>query len=132
MRVREDHLLFLCALLCLPLMLIFLPAMIVARFGRPKRGVTIALTMSDRWPAYLQYMRIPYDLAILRAGGRVVAIRPGMGDKIPAILDSADAVVISGGEDVAVPLGRETAVSRLNNIRRDETEMAVLKEVHKT
>ena len=131
MKISERHLLLACALLCLPLMLLFLSAMILARFGRPKRGVTIVLSMSDRWPAYLQYMRLPYDLAILRAGGRVKGIYPGMEGKIPDILDSADAVVISGGEDIALPIENPKAQSPAHNLRRDAMELELLREAEK-
>lgn len=119
-----------CALLCLPLMVLLLPAMLIARFGRPKRGVKIALTVSNRWGTYLQYMRLPYDLAILRAGAKVVTIAPRNMDKINELLDKVDGVIISGGEDI-VAEDNANLNSPDTNIRRDKLERAVLKEAER-
>ena len=127
MRFKEDHIILLCALLCLPLMLLLLPAMLIARFGRPKRGVRIALTVSNRWGTYLQYMRLPYDLAILRAGAKVVTIAPGNINRINELLDKVDGVIISGGEDV-IAEDNANVNSPNTNAVRDKLERAVLEE----
>ena len=124
---KENHIMLLCALLCLPLMLLLLPAMLIARFGRPKRGVRIALTVSNRWGTYLQYMRLPYDLAILRAGAKVVTIAPHKIDKINELLDKVDGVILSGGEDIVVE-DNINMHSYDTNIQRDKLEREVLKE----
>ena len=134
MRLRDEQILFVAALVCLPLMLFLLPLMLAARFGRPKSGVRVALTVSNRWPAYLQFIRLPYDLAILRAGAKVATIAPKHLDDIGRMLDRVDAVVISGGEDVR----RETdgdgvygAGAMSHNPDRDQLELAVLEEAEK-
>lgn len=119
-----------CALMCLPLLILLLPAMLIARFGRPKRGVKIALTVSNRWPAYLQYLRLPYDLAILRAGAKVVTIAPRNINKINELLDKVDGVIISGGEDI-VSEDQENLNSPNTNIDRDELEKQVLEEAER-
>ena len=131
MRFKEEQILFICALLCLPLMILMLPLMLVARFGRPKRGVRIALTVSNRWPAYLQFIRLPYDLAILRAGAKVVTIAPSNIKNINKLLDRVDAVIISGGEDIAPDDTGNKAKSANLNLDRDALERAVLKEADK-
>jgi putative glutamine amidotransferase len=131
MRLKEEHVIFLCAMLSLPMMIFLLPLMLAARFGRPKRGVKIALTVSNRWPAYLQFIRLPYDLAILRAGAKVVTISPKDIDRVSDLLDVVDAVIISGGEDIAPGDELNNANSRNHNIERDALELAVLKEAGK-
>lgn len=129
MNLKEEHIMLLCALLCLPLMILMLPAMLIARFGRPKKGVRIAMTVSNRWGTYLQYMRLPYDLGILRAGAKVVTIAPRNIGKVNELLDRVDGVIISGGEDIAPEEGQD-GVSAVNpNIPRDTLEKKVLKEV---
>lgn len=131
MSLKEEHVMLLCALLCLPLMILLLPTMLIARFGRPKKGVRIALTVSNRWPAYLQYMRLPYDFAILRAGAKVVTIAPSNIDKVDKLLDRVDGVIISGGEDIA-PKDEQNNVNSVNpNFSRDALEQKVLVEVEK-
>lgn len=131
MSIKEEYVVFFCALLCLPLMILLLPAMLIARFGRPKKGVRIALTVSNRWPTYLQYMRLPYDLAILRAGAKVVTIAPRNISNLNNLLDRVDGVIISGGEDIA-PEEDHGKVKAVNpNIHRDVLERKVLKEVEK-
>jgi len=128
MRLKEEQIIFICALLSLPLMILLLPLMIVARFGRPRRGVRIALTVSNRWPAYLQFIRLPYDLAILRAGAKVVTIAPADINNINKLLDRVDAVIISGGEDIAPHDSNEPNNAQNINLNRDALERAVLKE----
>ncbi|MCK5844908.1 MAG: gamma-glutamyl-gamma-aminobutyrate hydrolase family protein [Victivallales bacterium] len=131
MRLKDEWLIFACAMLSLPLMILLLPLMLCARFGRPKRGVRIALTVSDRWPAYLQFIRLPYDLAILRAGAKVVTITPKDIEAVPELLDNVDAVIISGGEDIAPDDPLNNANSRNHNRERDDLELAVLREAEK-
>ncbi len=128
MKLNERHIMLFFAVLCLPLLILLLPAMLIARFGRPRRGIRVALSVSDRWPAYLQYVRLPYDMAILRAGAKVVTVSPADIERIDEIFDQVDAVIISGGEDVApfVESHQNSAVSNIN-IRRDEMEIAMIR-----
>ena len=90
------------AILCLPLLIPLIPLMLLFRFGTPKRRVKIGVTVSNRWPDYFQYMRFPYDLALYRAGAKVVTISPTNIDKIDELLEQVDGVVVSGGEDIGV------------------------------
>ena len=130
--LKERYVLFATALLCLPFLILVAPIMLLARFGKPQRGVRIGLTVSDRWPALFQYVRIPYDLAILRAGGQVVTISPSQKKNISNILDNLDAVIVSGGEDVG-ELGNELACEGSINVnrKRDELEREVISEARK-
>ena len=130
--LKERYVLFAASLLCLPFLLLMTPIMLLARFGKPGRGVRIGLTVSDRWPALFQYVRIPYDLSILRAGGQVVTISPSQKENIPNLLESLDAVIVSGGEDVG-DLGNELACEGSIGINRnrDELEREVISEARK-
>lgn len=74
--------------------------MLLFRFGSPKKGVRIGVTVSNRWPDYLQYLRFPYDLALYRAGAKVVTLSPGNIDIVEELLEQVDGVVLSGGEDI--------------------------------
>lgn len=130
MRIEERHIVLLCALLCLPLLILLLPAMLIARFGLPKRGVKIALTVSNRWPMFLQYMRLPYDLAILRAGAKVVTIAPRNISNINDLLDKVDGVIISGGEDI-VAENQANIDSPNTNLERDILEKQVIEEAER-
>lgn len=126
----ERNIIFLCALLGLPLLILLLPAMLLARFGRPRRGIRVALAVSDRWPAFLQYVRLPYDLAILRAGAKVVTVTPHDMARIDQLLDRVDAVIISGGEDISpfFSLKKHSGAHDIN-IKRDELEMIMIRKV---
>jgi putative glutamine amidotransferase len=128
MKIRERPIMLFFALLCLPLLILLLPAMLIARFGRPRRGIRVALAVSDRWPAYLQYVRLPYDLAILRAGGKVVTVTPNDIARIDQLFDRVDAVIISGGEDISpfFSLKKHSGASD-TNIKRDELEMMMIR-----
>lgn len=130
MKLKEDNIMLFCAIISLPLMLLMLPAMLIARFGRPKRDVKIALTVSNRWGTYLQYMRLPYDLAILRAGAKVVTIAPSSIKHVGKLLDKVDGVIISGGEDIASEDNGKSKSTKVN-ITRDALERTVLKEAKK-
>lgn len=131
MRIKEEYIVFFCALMCLPLMILMLPTMLIARFGRPRKGVRIAMTVSNRWGTYLQYMRLPYDLAILRAGAKVVTIAPRNIGKVKELLDRVDGVIISGGEDLAPQQDKNHVKAVNTNIPRDTLETKVLEEVEK-
>jgi putative glutamine amidotransferase len=128
MKLNERHIMLFFAVLCLPLLILLLPAMLIARFGRPRRGIKVALSVSDRWPAYLQYVRLPYDLAILRAGAKVVTVSPANIERIDEIFDQVDAVVISGGEDIAPFVeSHHNLVANNINLQRDELEITMIR-----
>ncbi|MCF6177115.1 MAG: gamma-glutamyl-gamma-aminobutyrate hydrolase family protein [Victivallaceae bacterium] len=128
MKIRKRHVMLFFALLCLPLLILLLPVMLIARFGRPRRGIRVALAVSDRWPAYLQYARLPYDLAILRAGAKVITVTPNNIAELDKLLDQVDAVIVSGGEDISpfFSLTKHSGASD-TNIRRDELEMMMIR-----
>jgi putative glutamine amidotransferase len=81
-------------------MLLLLPLILIFRFSSPPKGVKIALVVSDRWPDFLQYARFPYDLALFRAGARVVTVSPGKNNRINEVLDKVDGVLFTGGDDI--------------------------------
>jgi putative glutamine amidotransferase len=98
--MKERHIILLLAILCLPLLIPLIPLMLLFRFGSPRKGVKIGVTVSDWWPDYFQYMRFPYDLALYRAGAKVVTISPRNIDKVGELLEQVDGVVLAGGEDI--------------------------------
>jgi putative glutamine amidotransferase len=124
----EKYLLLLAAMLFLPLVLLMLPLILIFRFGKPKRGVKIGLAVSNGWPYRLQYCRFPYDLAVWRAGAKVVTISPRDLSRLEHILDQVDGLIITGGEDIDPLLynGQPSAANLINK-KRDEMELELLR-----
>jgi putative glutamine amidotransferase len=128
----QTYVLFFLALLFLPLTLFFIPAMLIARYGRSRHGVRIGLAVSNRWPAFLQYCRFPYDIAIVRAGAKVVTIKPSDMARLDSLLEEIDGVILSGGEDIDPELYDGAGKSAYNvNTVRDELEIRLLKKAEK-
>lgn len=69
-----------------------------AKFGG-KRPV-IGLAVSDAWPDRYQFRRLPYDLALARAGARVTTLVPSHLKKLDRALRGIHGLVLAGGEDV--------------------------------
>ena len=68
------------------------------RFGG--KCPTIALAVSDTWPDRYQFRRLPYDLALARAGARVVTLVPAHAKRLDKMLEGIHGLVLAGGEDV--------------------------------
>jgi putative glutamine amidotransferase len=105
-----------------------LPFILLFRFGN-RKGPLIAVAVSNRWPYYLQYLRIPYDFAVWRAGGRTVTISPSDSKGLKTILAKVSGIILTGGQDIDPKLhnGQPTALELINS-KRDKLEIEILKE----
>ncbi len=124
----ERTILLLLGLVFAPvLFLIAFPLMLYVRFAKPKRGVTIGLVVSNRWTDFFQYTRICFDLALVRAGARVMTIAPKHHRNIAAVLEKVDGLLLTGGEDLHPSYhdADESLLSEVNEAR-DELEMEIL------
>ena len=123
----HKFLILLLAVLGLPLIILLLPAILLFRFGN-RRGPRIAVAVSNRWPYYLQYLRLPYDFAVWRAGGSTVTVSPSCLPRLEQILCQVSGIILTGGQDIDPQLhdGVPTAAELMNS-RRDKLELAILK-----
>ena len=76
------------------------PRIFHARTGLCRRCPSIGLAVSDAWPDRYQLRRLPYDLALARAGARVVTLVPSHLKRLDRILEGIHGLVLAGGEDV--------------------------------
>ncbi|MDD5727328.1 MAG: phosphoribosylformylglycinamidine synthase subunit PurQ [Victivallales bacterium] len=125
----QKILIILLAITGLPLIVLLLPLIMLFRFGNYYRhGTKIAVAVSNRWPYYLQYLRLPYDLAVWRAGGIPVTVKPADLSRLPQILDKVSGIILTGGEDIDPQLhAGEGTVAGLHNSKRDRLELEILK-----
>lgn len=109
-----------------PLVILISPLILLLRFGN-RNGPKIGIAVSDKWPYFLQYLRLPYDLAVWRAGGRTMTIAPSDLDNLDNILDKIDGIILTGGEDIDPQLhdGTPTAHHLLSSTR-DKLELKIL------
>ena len=119
---------FLLAIAGLPLIFVLLPVIVLFRFGNYHHGIKIAVAVSNRWPYYLQYLRLPYDFAIWRAGGIPVTIAPADLPRLKQILNDVSGIVLTGGQDIDPQLhnGILTEPALFNSIR-DQLELEILR-----
>lgn len=131
MRLFQKYLLLAVALLAAPLLLLFVPLMLLTRLGCPRNGAKIGLVVSHRWPAGLLYCVMPYELALWRAGAKVRLISPKNND-IASVLNDIDGLVFTGGEDVHPNLfGGKLIPGLWLNEERDKFELELLSEAEK-
>ena len=125
-------LLLLLAVIGFPLIILISPLILLFRFGNYRRGPKIAVAVSDRWPYYLQYLRLPYDFAVWRAGGTTITIGPSDLDNFEQILNEVSGIILTGGQDIDPQLhdGTPTAHELLNS-RRDKLELKILEKNEK-
>lgn len=109
-----------------PLIILISPLILFFRFGN-RNGPKIGVAVSDKWPYFLQYLRLPYDLAVWRAGGRTMTIAPSDLDDLDNILCKIDGIILTGGEDIDPKLhdGTPTAHHLLSSTR-DRLELRIL------
>ena len=109
-----------------PLIILISPLILFFRFGN-RKGPKIGVAVSDKWPYFLQYLRVPYDLAVWRAGGRTMTIAPSDLDNLDNILGKINGIILTGGEDIDPQLhdGTPTAHHLLSSTR-DRLELKIL------
>lgn len=119
-------LLLLLGIVIFPLVILISPLILLFRFGR-RNGPKIGVAVSASWPYYLQYLRVPYDLAVWRAGGRTLTIAPSDLHDLEKILNEIDGIILTGGEDIDPQLhdGTPTAHELLSS-KRDRLELKIL------
>jgi putative glutamine amidotransferase len=115
------------AVLFLPLIALLLPFIILTRQPSKRRSVKVGLAVSGRWPDNLQYARLPYDLALFRAGAQVVTIKPSRRSELHKMVEGLDALLLTGGEDIDPTLyNAPRDLANFINSERDELEMELL------
>jgi putative glutamine amidotransferase len=99
-----------------------------ARSGATEDAPRIGLSVSDAWYDDLGFHRAPYDVALARAGARVVSLRPSDdADRIDEALDGLDGLLLTGGGDVAPSIYGGTSTSAmLVDVERDRFELKLL------
>jgi len=103
------------------------PHAVVPRLSRSSRKPLIGLAVSDAWPDRLQLRRIPYDIALGRAGARVRTLIPKHCLSMETALEGVGGIVLAGGEDVHPKHYEGTeSLSRNTNLYRDEFEFKLL------
>jgi putative glutamine amidotransferase len=124
----HNILILLLAVCGLPLVIAALPLILLFRFANRKRGPLIAVVVSSRWPYFLQYLRIPYDFAVWRAGGATFTVCPADMDNLEDILSRVSGIILSGGQDLAPQLQDGLKkTSELVSFERDKLELHILK-----
>ena len=118
--------LFLLGIAMFPLVILISPLILLFRFGK-RNGPKIGVAVSASWPYYLQYLRVPYDFAVWRAGGRTLTIAPSDLPNLANILSKVDGLILTGGEDIDPQLhdGTPTAHHLLSS-KRDKLELKIL------
>ncbi len=118
---------FLLAVAGLPLIILLSPLILLFRFGNRRHGPVIGVAVSERWPYFLQYLRLPYDLAVWRGGGATRTIAPSDLPRLDKILSEVDGIILTGGQDIDPQLhdGTPTAHELLNS-KRDRLELKIL------
>ena len=119
---------FLLAIAGLPVIVALLPMIMLFRLGNYRNSIKIAVAVSNRWPYYLQYLRLPYDFAIWRAGGVPITVGPSDLPRLKQILNDVSGIVLTGGQDIDPQLhdGIPTETALFNSVR-DQLELEILR-----
>jgi len=119
--------LLLLAIAGFPLIILISPLILLFRFGNYRHGPKIAVAVSDRWPYYLQYLRLPYDFAVWRAGGTTRTVAPSDLPRLEQILNEVSGIILTGGQDIDPQLHDGTLTAhKLLSSRRDKLELKIL------
>lgn len=115
-----------------PLVILISPLILLFRFGNYRHGPKIGVAISDNWPYYLQYLRLPYDFAVWRAGGTTLTIGPSSLEKLEQTLNKVSGIILTGGQDIDPQLrdGTPTAHELLSS-KRDKLELKILEKNEK-
>jgi len=92
-----------------------------------RHAPVVGLSLDTAWHARAGITTTSYQVALTRAGARVLEIRPESGDA-DRILDRIDALLLAGGGDVDPALfGGEPSEAQLADRDRDEFELALIR-----
>jgi putative glutamine amidotransferase len=104
-----------------------IPRIFHARVRAGSRCPSIGLAVSDAWPDRYQLRRLPYDLALARAGARVVTLVPSHLKRFDHALKGIHGIVLAGGEDVhPIHSGAKERRTHETNLDRDAFELMLL------
>lgn len=104
-----------------------IPRVFHARVRFAGKVPAIGLAVSDAWPDRYQFRRLPYDLALARAGARVVTLVPSHLKRLDRMLEGIHGLVLAGGEDVHPKhSGAEGHKAFDTNLDRDIFELMLL------
>lgn len=104
-----------------------IPRVFSARVKLHARRPLIGLAVSDAWPDRYQFRRLPYDLALARAGARIVTLVPSHLNRLDRMLKGINGLVFAGGEDVHPSRsGAKRRGDRYTNSDRDTFELMLL------
>ncbi len=98
------------------------------RHGAGRDSPRIGLSVSDAWYDDLGFHRAAYDIALARAGARVVSLRPhDQADGVDEMVRDLDGILLAGGGDVEPSIyGGEFKMASLVDPERDRFELEVL------
>jgi gamma-glutamyl-gamma-aminobutyrate hydrolase PuuD len=109
---------------------LYLTPILWQRFGIPEDAPVIGISLDTAWHARVGITTKRYDLAISRAGGRILNLRPESGDSA-TLLDQIDALLLTGGGDVDPELyGGNPQGAELVDRQRDDFELALIQGAH--
>jgi putative glutamine amidotransferase len=93
----------------------------------PLGAPTIGVSLDTAWHSRLGITSKTYEVALTRVGARIEAIRPGS-RTAAQILDTIDALLLSGGGDVDSGLsGADPTATKLVDRPRDDFEIALIR-----
>jgi gamma-glutamyl-gamma-aminobutyrate hydrolase PuuD len=93
----------------------------------PRGAPVIGLSLDTAWHSRLGITCKTYEVALTRVGARFEALRPGR-RSAAEILDSIDALLLSGGGDIdSVLSGADPAATKLVDRARDDLEIALVR-----
>jgi len=100
-----------------------------AEHGAEEGAPRIGLSVSDEWFDDLGIHRVPYDLALARAGAEVVSLRPSdHADRLAELLPDLDGLLLAGGGDIDPSVfGGEAGERSLVDVERDRFELDLLR-----
>jgi len=98
------------------------------RYGAGRDSPRIGLSVSDDWYDDLGFHRAGYDMALARAGARVVSLRPDdHADRVDEMVRDLDGILLAGGGDIEPSLyGGQSRKASLVDPDRDRFELAIL------
>jgi len=93
----------------------------------PRNAPLVGLSLDTAWHARAGITTTSYEVALTRAGARILEIRPESG-RAGQILDQIDALLLAGGGDIDPALfGGEPSEAQLVDRDRDELELALIR-----